>query len=315
MQYGLGVDLGTSSTVAAVRRPGAEEARLVQLGSSSYSIPSVVAIGADGTLLAGEAAERRAATNPTSAVREFKRRFGDPAPIVVEGQVFTPDALMAAQLADVLERVERSEGTRPARLVLTHPAAWGPFRLEAMRSMAGASGVADAVLVPEPVAAAVANRDRLADGAMVAVYDLGGGTFDAAVVRCSGAEDTWSVVGTPEGVERLGGADIDQAVLGHVDAVLGGQVFTADAAAPDTRSALLRLRAACKDAKEQLSEDTDVEIPVELPGVQTRVRLTRTELETMIRPRLADSLAVLDRVVSSAGAPWDDIDAVLLGGG
>ena len=104
MQYGLGVDLGTTSTVAAVQRTGPEAARLVQLGSSSYSVPSVVAIGADGGLLAGDAAERRALTHPSSIVREFKRRFGDPAPIVVDGQVFSPDALMAARY-DPLRRV------------------------------------------------------------------------------------------------------------------------------------------------------------------------------------------------------------------
>ena len=132
------------------------------------------------------------------------------------------------------------------------------------------------------------------------------------MVRCS---DDWPVIGTPEGVERLGGIDFDQAILAHVDAALDGQVFALDTSDPETRSALMRLRAECQRAKEHLSQDTDVDIPVVLPNLQTSVRLTRSEFEAMVRPRLADSVNVLDRVVASAGVQWDDISAVLLVGG
>lgn len=310
MPYELGVDLGTTYTAAAVRRDGAS--RVVQLGTESQALASVLAVRDDGELIVGEAAERRAATHPARAVREFKRRFGDPAPIVLGGRAWSAEELTARLLGEVIERTEAIEGERPARLALAHPAAWGPFRLDVLRAAAGDVGYPDAVLVPEPVAAARANADRVPSGSLVAVYDLGGGTFDAAVVR---ATDELEIVGTPEGVERLGGVDIDQAILNHVDTSLGGVVAAADAGDPETASALSRLRDECRRAKEALSADTEVEIPVLLPSVRSSVRLTRAELEGMIRPRLMDSLAVLDRVVSSTGASWADVHGVLLVGG
>jgi molecular chaperone DnaK len=310
MGYLLGVDLGTTSTSAAVARGG--RAATVQLTADSQVMPSVVSVRDDGDVLCGEVAERRAVTDPSRTIREFKRRFGDPAPVVLGGKAYGADELTGHLLADVIARTTTVEGEAPTRLGLSHPAAWGPFRLELLRKAAAQAGHDSVILVPEPVAAAIANRDRIQAGALVAVYDLGGGTFDAAVVR-QGPEP--EVVGTPEGIERLGGVDIDLAVLAHVDAVLDGQVVALDSTDPEARAALARLRADCQAAKESLSSDTDVEIPVHLPGLHTSVRLTRADLESLVRPRLADTLAVLDRVVASAGVAWKDIASVLLVGG
>ena len=310
MGYQLGVDLGTTSTSAAVARSG--QASIVQLTTDSQVMPSVISIHDDGEVLCGEVAARRAVTDPTRTIREFKRRFGDPAPIVLGGQGYGADVLTGHLLADVIERTRSTEGDLPAGLALAHPASWGPFRLDMLRSAAAHAGYPDVELVPEPVAAAIANRDRIEPGALVAVYDLGGGTFDAALVRYG---DDWDVVGSPEGVERLGGVDFDLAVVAHVDAALDGQVVALDSADPESRAALARLRADCQAAKEALSVDTDVEIPVQLPGLHTTVRLTRVDLEAMVRPRLVDSLGVLDRVVASAGVTWDDVASVLLVGG
>ena len=308
--YALGIDLGTTYTCAAVAGGGGPP-RVVQLSGTSQTIPSVVSI-ADGSVLAGEAAERRLVSHPADTAREFKRRFGDPAPIVLAGRTYGAEVLTGHLVAEVIERVTRAEGESPTTVAIAHPASWGPFRLDLLRDAARQAGIDDLVLVPEPVAAAVANRDRVDQGSLVAVYDLGGGTFDAAVVRADG---DWEVVGTPEGVERLGGIDFDQAILSHVDATLDGQVFSLDSADADARSALMQLRAECQAAKEHLSQDTDVDISVSLPTLRTSVRLTRSEFESMVRPRLADSLAVFDRVVSSAASSWDDVSAVLLVGG
>ncbi len=310
MGYQLGVDLGTTSTSAAVARSG--RATIVQLTTDSQVMPSAISIRDDGEVLCGEVAARRSVTDPTRTIREFKRRFGDPAPIVLGGQGYGADVLTGHLLADVIERARSAEGDAPGRLALAHPASWGPFRLDMLRSAAAHAGYPDVELVPEPVAAAVANRDRIEPGSLVAVYDLGGGTFDAALVRYGG---DWEVIGSPEGVERLGGVDFDLAVVAHVDAALDGQVVALDSADPECRAALARLRADCQSAKEALSVDTDVEIPVQLPGLHTTVRLTRVDLEAMVRPRLVDSLGVLDRVVASAGVTWDDVASVLLVGG
>ena len=308
-RYQLGIDLGTTYTAAAVARAGTAHA--VQLTPDAHSMPSVVALRDDGSMLAGEAAMRRALAEPTRVGREFKRRFGDAAPMVLGGTRTSAEALTTALLREVLARVEQVEGQPPSRVTLTHPAAWGPFRLDKLRAVAAEAGIEHLDLLAEPVAAALGNADRLTDGSQVVVYDLGGGTFDAAVVSVG----EHRIVGSPEGVERLGGIDIDALVMAHVDDATGGMVGDADISDPDVRSGLARLADDCRIAKEALSADSETDINVSLPEVHTSVRLTRAELEGMVRPRLDDSLAALDRTVASAGASWNDIATVLLVGG
>jgi len=307
--YHLGIDLGTTNTVAALSR--GDTTSVVQLSADSHALPSVATLRDDGTVLVGEAAVRRAITEPTRVAREFKRRFGDAAPIVLGGKRTSAEALTTGLLVEVLRRVQETEGGSPASVTLTHPAAWGPFRLEKLREVASAAGLPDVHLLPEPVAAALGNADRVRSAGPVAVYDLGGGTFDAAVVVLP--EGT--IVGTPEGVERLGGADIDALVMAHVDDAVGGQVSAADISEPDVRAGIARLQQECRAAKEALSTDTETDVSVSLPGCTATVRLTRGELEGMVRSRLADSLAVLDRVVASAGPAGAPLQGVLLVGG
>ena len=110
---------------------------------------------------------------------------------------------------------------------------------------------------------------------MVAVYDLGGGTFDAAVVRKTAAGG-FELLGTPEGIEQLGGVDFDEAVFAHVRAALGADWAALDASDPEVLAAVARLRRECTAAKEALSHDTEVLVPVLLPGVHTQVRLGRS---------------------------------------
>ena len=170
--------------------------------------------------------------------------------------------------------------------------------------------------VTEPQAAAVAyaSQRRVEPGEVVAVYDFGGGTFDAAVVRKDDGSG-FTLLGSPEGMERLGGIDIDQAVLAHVDQALGGMVTSTGTADPAARSAIVRLREEVRRAKEALSSDTDATIAVSLPGLQTEVRLTRAELEGMIRPRVTQTVEALRRAVASAGLSMDDVSRVVLVGG
>lgn len=130
---------------------------------------------------------------------------------------------------------------------------------------------------PEAAAIAYAANERVEPGALVAVYDLGGGTFDTAILRKT--TDGFAVLGQPAGIERLGGIDFDQAVVSHVRATLGPALDRIDAADPAGLSALARLRRECIDAKEALSSDTEVTIPVLLPDLQSEVRLTRGEFE------------------------------------
>lgn len=313
--YSLGVDLGTTFSAAALVRDGRVET--LALGTSAPAIPSVVVLRADGEVIVGEAAERRGVSEPGRTAREFKRRLGDPTPFVIGGSPFGAEALMAHLLRTIVAQVSEREGEPADRIVLTHPANYGPYKLDLLREAARLAGLdlPRVTFLSEPVAAAItyASQQRVETGAVVAVYDFGGGTFDAAAVRKT--MDGFEVIGTPEGIDRLGGIDIDAAVLAHVDEALDGALTKLDGSDPAVRAALARLRDECRKAKEVLSTDTDTVIPVSVPGLQTEVRLTRAELEAMIRPRLHETVEALQRAVASSGVPMDQISRVVLVGG
>ncbi len=313
MSYQLGIDLGTTYSAAAVAESGSAE--IFQLGTSMASIPSVVLLRDDGTVLTGEAAQRRSMFESGRTAREFKRRLGDPTPYLLGGTPYGVEALTGHLMASIVGRVATERGDQPGGVVLTHPAAYGPYKLGFLEDAARLAGVGAVRFVPEPVAAAVyySHTERVTQGEMIAVYDFGGGTLDLAVVRKT--SDGFEVVGTPEGMERFGGVDLDEAVFGHVDEALGGIVGHSDPDDPTTVAAIVALRASCREAKEALSADTDVTIPVMLPNLHTEVRLTRGEFEDMIRPRLRETMSALDRTVRSAGVSYDDLSRVLLVGG
>lgn len=316
MAYQLAIDLGATYTAAAVRRSGETEPEVVPLETRSMAMPSVVFLDQDGSLVVGEAAERRSVTDPERVVREFKRRIGDDTPLLVGGQSVSAHELAARVVCRVVDSVAEREGEPPARVVVTHPAGWGPHKQELLAEALAAVGLAEAELEMEPqaAAAAYASRQRVQPGATVGVYDLGGGTFDAAVVRKT-PEGGFELLGRPEGVERLGGQDFDQAVFEHVRAGMGGRWDELDAADPTVLAALGKLRQECRDAKEALSADTEVAIPVIVPGASDQVRLVRPELEEMIRPQLEETAAALERAIASAGLQPADLSAVLLVGG
>ena len=313
MTYALGVDLGTTYSAAAVHR--GDRPRIVELGVRSASIPSVVFLRDDGTMLSGDAAQRRAAGEPRRVAREFKRRIGDPTPILLGGSPYSAEALSARLLRWIVDHVAEREGGAPDAITVTHPANWGPYKTDLLEHAVRLAGLGSAVLLTEPEAAVrhYASQERVEVGSVIAVYDLGGGTFDAAILRK--AEIGFEPLGRPEGIERLGGIDFDAAVVDHVVRSLDGMVDALEGDGAGALQALARLRQECVDAKEALSSDTDVSIPVSLPNVQTEVRLTRAEFEAMIRPSLTDSLDAMRRALASADVTPDQVTAVLLVGG
>lgn len=314
MGYILGVDLGTTFSAAAVARDG--RAEIVSLGSRGAAVPSVVLLRADGEVLVGEAAERRATSEPERTAREFKRRLGDPTPLLLGGTPYGAEALTAHLLRAVVGQVTELEGAPPERIVLCHPANYGAFKLDLLSQAVRIAGCGDVTFLAEPQAAAVhyAAQERLEPGDCVAVYDFGGGTFDAAVLRKSEAGG-FDLLGIPEGLDRLGGIDFDQAVFGHVERALAGAIEEIDADDAAALAALARLRDDCRAAKEALSLDTDAQIPVLLPALQTEVRITRPEFEAMVRTRVDETIDALERAIHSAGLEPDDIARVLLVGG
>ncbi|HMG44440.1 MAG TPA: Hsp70 family protein [Acidimicrobiales bacterium] len=314
MTYHLGIDLGTTYTAAATHEAGRIE--VVPLGDRGPSIPSVLYMRPDGEIVAGDAANRHAVTDPERIAREFKRRLGDPTPVLLAGAPTPPEMLTGHLLRWVYDTVVRAKGVAPLKVALTHPANWGPYKRDLLMRAADAAGLAEVTLATEPQAAAIsyATQARVDPGAVIAVYDLGGGTFDAAVLRKE-ADSSFTILGTPEGIERLGGIDFDSAVFAHVTQALEGVFDDLDPEDEATVSAVARLRQECTQAKEALSLDTEAVIPVLLPNTQTEVRCTRSELEAMIRPPLVETVTAMERAVRSAGLEPKDVRHVLLVGG
>jgi actin-like ATPase involved in cell morphogenesis len=311
MTYCLGVDLGTTFVAAAVARPTG--VRTVTLGERSVVTPAVVHVCENGRIMTGDAAERRALGHPDRVGREVKRALGDPTPVRLGTVAYPVSMLLGAQLRDVVQKVVDVEGGPPECVVLTHPAHWGPHRRDLFREVAAAAGLESAQLVTEAEAVAHHALWRLADGATAAVYDLGGGSFDATVVRRRA--DGFEILGTPEGIDTLGGVDFDEAILAYVDRAAGGGLTDLDPGDVQTAVAVARLRQDCVLAKETLSLDTEAVIPVFLPGEHFEVRLTRAAFEDLVRDSVEATVDALRGTVQSAGLGPSDLDAVFLAGG
>ena len=313
MEYSLGIDLGTTYSAAATAR--GDRLEIFQLGQQSATIPSIVVLRSDGEVLTGEAAEHRALAEPTRTGREFKRRLGDPTPIILGGTPYGAESLLAHLLRGIVLRVSEQLGGPPAAIALCHPASYGEYKIDLLRQAVRQADIGSVSLLTEPEAAAVdyARQERVPAGTVIAVYDFGGGTFDATILRKT--ETGFEQLGRPEGMERLGGIDFDEALFMRAMTMVKSSGVELDGDDPATRAALARLRDECRRAKEALSSDTDATIQIFLPGIQQEMRLTRPEFEEMVRPRIRETIQALERAARSAGFGFADLDRVLLVGG
>lgn len=317
-EYALAVDVGTSRTAAAIARTEKNEAitaSAVPLGRRGDNVATVAFVTDDGDLLFADTAERRGLAQPGRLIREYKRAIGDDVPISVGGRSLRPEDLFGRGVAEIVAEVTRREGAPPSAIALTHPTAWGPHRLALIADSLDRVGIHGVQFIPEPEAAARHHgaTHPLAAGQALAVYDLGGGTFDAVVLRT--LADGFEVLGSPAGLDDVGGADFDDAVFRHVLQSAGVDASTLTGDDADTRLALARLRRECVDAKEALSFDSDVTIPVLLPTGSSTVRLTRGEFESMIGPAVDRTLDALDGALDAAALEAGDLQAILLIGG
>lgn len=324
MGYRLGVDLGTTFTAAVVHRPGSSSGSaptVVSLGERAATMPSVLFLGADGQVLVGEPAERRAVTDPDRVVRRFKRRIGDETPLLMGAEgtqsgAFAAHAIAARMIALVADRVAEQEGGAPDAIAVTVPAGWGDHKKELLTTALVREGLIAVTLVSEPAAAALAYAatGRLRTGSTLAVYDFGGGTFDAALLRVE-TDGRFTPVGTPSGLPNLGGIDFDDAVLAYVLGTAGPQTPGVDPDDPLHVTAMTRLRRECVEAKEALSADTTATVPVLLGAAQTTVRLTRGEFEAMIAGAVEETCTCIEAALVSAGLTRKNLDRILLTGG
>jgi molecular chaperone DnaK len=313
--YHLGLDVGTSFTAAAVERDGRVE--MLQLGTSTSAIPSVVFVCGDGELLVGDAAERRAPDDPGRVAREFKRRFGDPTPLILGGSPYGAERLVARLLLWAYDRACERHGEPPETVAVTHPANWGPYKLELLAQVLRHAGLGAPLLVPEPVAAAAwyASQASLLPGAVMAVYDLGGGTFEATVLQKRNGR--FAIVGEAAGDKLIGGDLFDDRLyhhLGqsHLPADIWNRLRADESAEWRRANRVFRRQVRC--AKEALSYRERASIQIPAP-VGRELRVTRGEFEQLIRTDLDATLDILASVLDGSGVEWAALAGLYAVGG
>ncbi len=304
----LGLDIGTGWAAGAAGSDGGVE-RLEVAGE--HRVPCTVVLTEDGRLLAGSYAHRAAGRLPDRA-ESNPRRYVGRAPMLLGGQpVAAADALAALVALFVAEGRRRHDDREPDRVALTHPAGWPADRLAALRAVAERvlPGV-EVLLVPEPVAVAVAAGER---SGPVAVFDLGTTSLDTTVVVPE--PGGFAVAGRPGGDPDLGGEVFDQHVFGHFGAQLAHvapEWWRRVGTDPDRSwlAAAADLQEEARRARESLSDSETADRYV--AGADADVRISRAELDGLIGDDVRRAVRMLGDTVDAAGGA---VRAVLLSGG
>lgn len=314
MSLHVAVDFGTSSTCVAVSVHG-REPQVVGFDGQPL-VPSAVFAAADGTLFVGHEAERQAAVDPSRYEPHPKRRI-DEGELLLGTSVLPVHDVVRAVLTRAVDEARRvAGGAHVDLLVLTHPADWGAIRTRVLYQAARGLG-REVRLVPEPVAAAVFHSasHALAEGASLAVLDLGGGTVDASVI--SRQDGRFRVLAT-KGDPSFGGADIDQLLLEHLGSRLGDEDREAWRGLVEGQEMTDRrrrrvLRQDVRGAKETLSRHAYTDVPMPPPFPDAHV--TRSDLEQLITVPLNRAVAMVLGAVRDTGLNPKQLAGVFLVGG
>jgi len=308
-RHALGVDFGTSNTVAVARWPDGRARPLLVDGSPL--LPSAVYAEFDGTLVVGRDAVHSARLDPVRFEPNPKRRIDDGLVLLGE-QEFPVVELISAVLARVAEEWHRAVGPITPETTLTCPATWGAARRTLLADAAARAGLSNARLVAEPVAAAtyfaeVLGRD-VPIGSVVVVHDFGAGTFDASVVaRTASGFEVMAV----DGRDDIGGLDVDAAIVEHLRTSEWERLLEPTTA--QERRAQRQLWEEVRIAKERLSRAQSADFVV--PLLDTEVHLTRDELEKLARPVLEQTVRVTKGLLDWADLPDGRLAGVFLVGG
>ncbi|WP_238005540.1 Hsp70 family protein [Dactylosporangium sp. AC04546] len=312
----LGIDFGTSSTVAVV---GLDAGRSVPLlFGETPLLPSAVCVAPGGELIVGRDAVRASRSRPEAFEAHPKSRIDDGEVLLGERAVPVTE-LIGAVLRRVHDEAVRVAGAAVDRLVLTHPAGWGAHRRQTLTEAAAVAGLPAAVFVAEPVAAAAyyvhVLGHSIPSGKCVVVYDFGAGTFDASVVRRTG--DGFEVL-AEQGLPDTGGLDVDAAIVAHLGAVYGvrdpeaWRRLTAPATAADRRTSRT-FWDDVRTGKEELSRAAMTTIFV--PILDLDAVLGREQLDHLARPLLDRTVTATRLATRTAGIRTEDVAAVFLVGG
>jgi hypothetical protein len=312
----LGVDFGTSNTVAVLRWSDGRARPLLFDGSPL--LPSAVYAEPGGALVVGQDAVHSARLDPGRFEPNPKRRIDDSMLLLGDREVPLVEAV-AAVLSRVSEELRHTAGQGPVEATLTCPASWGCTRRLVLADAAAAAGLGRVRLVPEPVAAATYFAQVLGRevpiGSVVVVYDFGAGTIDASVVaRTSGGFEVLAV----DGRDDIGGLDVDAAVvelIGKVCAERDAEAWRrlASPSTAEERRARRLLWDDARGAKERLSRHPSADVTV--PLLELDVHVTRAELEERVRPLLDQTVRLTQGVIRWAKLAEGRVAGVFLVGG
>jgi molecular chaperone DnaK (HSP70) len=307
MSYVLGIDVGGSTATAAVCRYAADAWSAPQrlpLDARSPVLGSALEVTPEGAFAAGTGPDGRV-PQPARVVRDLMRRVGDGVRVFVGGTPYPPQSLIAALVRWVVDTARQHEDGPAERVVLAHPSGWGGYRRDLMARALHDIGLPGVVLLPAALAVAHSHEATgwLPAAGLAAVCRIGGRGVEASVLELAGPGGV-RLLGTAE-LESAGGADLDEALLARVMAAAGP-----DAEPPPIDH--------CTAARERLSVATEVAVDVPAPRAPLRgirVRLSRADLDPVIRPIVRAGVDLLLQAVHEAGARPADLSAVLLAGG
>ncbi|MEO1014613.1 MAG: molecular chaperone DnaK [Pseudomonadota bacterium] len=333
----IGIDLGTTNSCVAVME--GKEPRVIENAEGARTTPSVVAFTEDGERLIGQPAKRQAVTNPENTFFAIKRLIGRPysdptvdkdkgmvpyaivkadngdAWVESRGEKYAPSQISAFILQKMKETAEAFLGETVTQAVITVPAYFNDAQRQATKDAGKIAGLDVLRIINEPTAAALAYGLEKKDGKKVAVYDLGGGTFDVSVLEIG--DGVFEVLAT-NGDTFLGGEDFDLRIVDYL-----ADEFKKDQGI-DLRAdklALQRLKEEAEKAKKELSSTTTYE--VNLPFITAdatgpkhlNMKLSRAKLESLVEDLVKRTVDPCKSALKDAGLAPGDIDDVILVGG
>jgi molecular chaperone DnaK len=331
----IGIDLGTTNSVVAVMQGG--EPTVIPNQEGARTTPSVVAITKGGERLVGQVAKRQSITNPENTVYSIKRFMGrrydevqeeakrvpykvvkgphDDARVEISGKSYSPPEISAMILQKLKTAAEDFLGEKVTKAVITVPAYFNDSQRQATKQAGEIAGLEVLRIINEPTAAALAYGLDKKKEETIAVYDLGGGTFDISILEVG--EGVVEVKST-NGDTHLGGDDIDQRVIEWIVTEFKkeqGIDLSKD------RMAIQRLKEAAEKAKVELSQlmETEINLPfvtADASGPKhLALKLTRAKLEQLMEDLLQRTVGPVKQALSDAGVSADKIDEVVLVGG
>jgi len=334
----IGIDLGTTNSCVAIME--GRNARVIENSEGARTTPSVVAVADDGTRLTGMAAKRQAVTNPDNTFYAVKRLIGrsfsdkevkdiqrlvpysivksnnnDDAWVEARGEKFSPSQIGSMVLGKMKETAEGFLGRDVSKAVVTVPAYFNDSQRQATKDAGKIAGLEVLRIINEPTAAALAYGMDKADGKTIAVFDLGGGTFDVSILEISGG--VFEVKAT-NGNTMLGGEDFDEVLLSHLLKAFkqeSGMDLTSD------NLAMQRLREAAEKAKRELDglAQTDVSLPfitADASGPKhLSIKVTKAQYENMVADLVSKTVDPCRQCMKDADVSKDEIHEVILVGG